>query len=507
MILRWRFLKIEFFPIRWKLISYSLILMALIIFVALYVNLGMKLSVQFYKGSLTEYQYLEVLKERLHKVEFFTEKYLTDDSELNLEKAWTANAKLREMLDEMGNHLSMTGQEEKYYSYLDLGRLIDKFTHLNVQTINARRKGLLEIAYDYNDRLGKTTDLINKYLAKLFYVNTIWGNEKFYLLMKETKRIEHFAYFLAVAIGLLSIVFCINFSLGITQPLDQMMFNAEKIAIGDFLVNRVAANSGDELEVITNIFNRMSQRIHEMFEETQQKAKLEDELKEEKLHNLEIQNLLRESELQVLQAQINPHFLFNTLNAISQVAILEDANETGELIKAVARLLRYNLRSLDTPVTLGDEINHLKEYLYIMGVRYGNKIQCYLELDAGLNHYLIPNMTLQPLLENAYLHGFSNFSKQKNEIHVQIKVRDERLEISIADNGVGITKVRLVEIMTRDSVGRGEVMTSNHNGLGLANIRKRLEYFYQADDLFQIRSQAEVGTQVILKLPLLKEVR
>ncbi len=496
--------KIDYFPIRWKLINYSLILIALVIFVALYVSLGLKLTVQFYQGSLNEYQYLETLKENLRKVEFYTERYLTDDSELNLKKAQAANVEIEKMLKRMNGYLRMTDQKEKYYSYFDLERLLNKFRYLNLQTLETRKKGFLEIAYDYNDRLGKMEDLINKYLTKLIYANANWENEKFYHLMKKTKRIEQFTYLLAVIIGVLSIIYCINFALGITKPLEQMVFNAEQIAAGDFLVKRVAANSRDELEVITQIFNRMSQRIHEMFVEIQAKAKLEDELKEEKLHNLEIQNLLRESELQVLQAQINPHFLFNTLNAISQVAILEDADETGELIKAVARLLRYNLRSLDAPVTLKDEINHLKEYLYIMKVRYGNKIQCYLEVEAKEN-YLIPNMTLQPLMENAYLHGFVSFSQQKNEIYVQIKVREARLEISITDNGVGISKTRLAEIIARDLGNKKESTPDNHNGLGLVNIWKRLEHFYHCDDLFEIKSELGKGTQIILRLPLIEE--
>lgn len=509
------FKKGSIFPIRWKLILYFIVFMSLIIFIGLYINLGLKLSAQFFKGILDEYKFLEVVGEKVYAVKFYTENYLADNSYASLEKCLAANAALRDETDHITEYLYLVDNEEKYYRYLDLASIVANFLDLSEKTVSAKRDGLLEMAYENNYKMTLSSDLIAKFVANLINLNATWGNERFLRLTKQAKKIEYWAYLIACLIGLLSITFCINFSLGITQPLEQMVRNAQKIAAGEFEVGEVSAQSGDELQIITRVFNRMSRNIHDLFREIQEKAALERELKEEKMRNLEIENLLRESEIQVLQSQINPHFLYNTLNAISQVAILEDASETGDLIKAVARLLRYNLRSLDQPVTLEDEINHVKEYLYIMGVRYGDRIDC--QIDCGgdlcsagaLRKYLIPCMTLQPIIENAYIHGLANIAGRRGKIAITATDEGDHLQIVIADDGAGIKPQKLARILAsennRESGGRAK--KNNTTGLGLANIRKRLELFYKRDDLFTMSSAPGEGTRVMLRLPMIEEDR
>lgn len=496
-----------FFPIRWKLIAYLLIFMVLLIFIGVYLNLGSKMSARVFKGILDEYQYLEVLGKKLYSVKYYTENYLADDSYTNLENSLAAGADLRDYLDEIGKYVNFTDNELKYNRYLDLATSVENLVDLSEKTLNARRNGILDTAYSYNYQMNLLSELVSKYLASLINLNANWGTERFNRLTKQTKKIEYLAYSLAVVIGLLSIVFCINFSLGITQPLEQMVKNAKKIGEGNFLVGEISADSGDEIQIIAGVFNRMSCNIHDLFNEIQLKANLEHELKEEKLHNLEIENLLRETEIQILQSQINPHFLFNTLNAISQVAILEEADETGDLIQAVARLLRYNLRSLDRPVTVIDEVNHIKEYIYIMGVRYGEKIDCKLCYSGNLNKFLIPCMTLQPIIENAYIHGVAGLSEIQGKIQIDIRLREGKLLIDITDNGIGISQTKLAKILNAEQIKDNAVLKKQGktSGLGLANIRKRLELFYQQGDLFFITSRPKQGTQVSLKLPLIEE--
>lgn len=495
-----------FFPIRWKLIVYLLIFMVLLVFIGVYINLGSKMSARVFKGTLDEYQYLEALGKKLYSVKYYTENYLADDSYTNLEDSLAAGAELREYLEEISNYVYFTDNELKYYSYLDLKKCVANFIDLSEQTLNARRNGFLDAAYSYNYKMNLLAELVSKYLESLINLNANWGTERFSRLTKQTERIEYLAYSLAVVIGLLSIVFCINFSLGITQPLEQMVKNAKKIGDGDFCVREVSADSGDEMQIIAGVFNRMSRNIHDLFNEIQQKATLEHELKEEKMRNLEIENLLRETEIQILQSQVNPHFLFNTLNAISQVAILEEANETGDLIQAVARLLRYNLRSLDRPVTVMDEVNHIKEYIYIMGVRYGDKVDCKLNYSGSLNKFLIPCMTLQPIIENAYLHGIADLTEYQGKIRIELSLGEGRLQIDISDNGVGISQAKLAKVLKGEQIKTASFKKQGKtSGLGLANIRKRLELFYQQNDLFFISSRPKQGTQVSLKLPLIEE--
>jgi two-component system sensor histidine kinase YesM len=498
-----------FFALKWKLIVYSLIFMLLTIFGGLYINLGLKMSNVLFKGILDEYKRLETVGEKVYALKFHIENFLTDDTYDNLEKCCAADAELRDIVAVLAEYARIADNNAQYNSYFDLGKCLLKLIDLAEQTVNTRRAGTMEIAYSYNYQMAITADFIAKYLAELMNRNAVWGQERFQRLTGKTRKIEYCSYFLALVIGLLCIVFCFNFSLGITRPLNQMVQNAEQIGEGNFMVNEVLAESDDELQVIAGVFNRMARNIHALFEEIRQKAQLEQELKEEKLHLLEMENVLRATENRILQSQVNPHFLYNTLNAISQVAILEDAVETGDLIKAVARLLRYSLQSLDRPVTVAAELAHIKEYIYIMGVRYGERIQCNLSCQEGLGLCLLPCMTLQPILENAYIHGVGPVTEYPGRITVEIGQKAGLLEICIADNGVGMTPSKLAAVL--ETVAKAETASRRDpacsSGLGMANIRARLESFFQQTNLMTITSEPGAGTRVILQLPIIEEAK
>jgi two-component system, sensor histidine kinase YesM len=498
------------FSIRWKMIIHFLVFMVLIIFIGIYLNLALKMSARFFVGLLDDSKNLEAISRKIYAVKYYTDNFLTDGNYSSLDKCLAANTDLQEAADSLSDHLNGTANEEKYYRYLDLSMYLASLNQFSEMTVMARRDNHMELAYETDYKMTEATDLTNKYIRNLMSMNTTWGSERYKSLSKQTKKIEYIAYLLALVIGLLSITFCINFSMGITQPLEQIARNAAEIAGGNFKVGTVFAESNDELQVITRVFNRMSRNINDLFHEIEEKAKLERQLKEEKMRNLEVTNLLRESEIQMLQAQVNPHFLYNTLNAISQVAILEDAHETGDLIKAVARLLRYNLRSLDKPVTVQDEVDNIKEYIYIMGVRYGESIHCELFAAGNLSKYLIPCMVFQPLIENAYLHGVAGLIERKGQIKVEINDEGEVLHVVIADNGVGIPSEKMKQVLAQDSLELQASSTSTHmdsSGIGLVNIRKRLRLFYGREDLLTIISGPGKGTQVELKLPLIEEDR
>ncbi len=501
----------RFFPIRWKLIAYFLVFMMLALFIGIYVNLGLKMSTRFFKGILDEYNYLETLGAEIYAVKFNLENYLADDSYANLDKCLAATADLRDRAEDLSAYLSFSDNPTKYYSYLDLAQCLQNYLDLAARTIDDQRAGLLETTYNDNYQLLAVADLLAKYLANLINHNAVWGNERFVRLTGQARKIEYRSYALAVAIGLLCLTFCLNFAFGITRPLRQMVSVAEQIGRGDFWVRPVAAESGDELQLIAGVFNRMARNIRVLFAENEKKALLEKELKEAKMHQLEIENSLREAEIQMLQSQVNPHFLYNTLNAIAQVAILEEAGETGTLIKAVARLLRYNLRSLDQPVTVAAEVEHIQEYIYIMSVRYGERIACEVHYDEALSGYLIPCMTLQPLLENAYIHGVAPLAERRGLIRLDLSRRAGRLLIEVADNGSGMPAEKLAELLAREQTGpepvrKGAGPGHHAGGLGLANVRQRLELFYREKDLLRITSQPGQGTRVTLNLPALESV-
>lgn len=153
----------------------------------------------------------------------------------------------------------------------------------------------------------------------------------------------------------------------------------------------IEVQSNDELKVLGDAFNHMRLNIHSLVQEIKDQSELDQ--------------LLKEMELKHLQNQINPHFLFNTLNAVSKMAYLEDANATSSLIDSVAAILRHSLGEIDTHVTLGDEVAIVGDYFNIQKSRFSERVQFITEIDETCLAIKIPRLTLQPLVENAFIHG------------------------------------------------------------------------------------------------------
>lgn len=264
----------------------------------------------------------------------------------------------------------------------------------------------------------------------------------------------------------------------VTQ-IDMLSKYAKNVSEGDYKTPIELGGSG-EVALLGRTFNQLVLNTERYIDGVKKTA--------------EIEKLLKEAELLSLQSQINPHFLFNTLNTISRLAIIEDAEDTCTLIESLAEMLRYNIRSFGFEVTIGDEIKNLENYFYIQKMRFSERIQYAIDIEPRLLEMPIPNLTLQPLVENAIVHGIEN---RKNGGHIFIggEMVGDKAIITINDNGEGIAPERLAEIMNSDIVQKGHTM-----GIGLSNVKQRLELFYQQKDVFEIRSILGEGTTVTLRL-------
>jgi sensor histidine kinase YesM len=217
---------------------------------------------------------------------------------------------------------------------------------------------------------------------------------------------------------------------------------------------------------------------------------MEGKLREEELKNLKTLTELKQSELKVLQNQINPHFLFNTLNTIARMAMFEQADETLKLIESTADLLRYNLGKINKEdVTLGDEINNVKEYIYIQNIRFADRIKFEFDIDESLLAVRAPYLVLQPLVENAIIHGIEPLEKG-GCLKISVYKQEDNVIVEIQDNGVGITQSRISQLFD----------DKDESKIGLRNINKRIEYLYGQTDLLKIQSEPGC-TIVTLTIP------
>ena len=220
---------------------------------------------------------------------------------------------------------------------------------------------------------------------------------------------------------------------------------------------------------------------------------------------LKMETHLKDAQLKYLQAQINPHFLFNTLNAGAQLAMMEDADKTYEYVQNVAQFFRYNIKKdLDT-VSLKEELELIDTYIYILNVRFSGEIHYEKDIDEKLTGLMIPSMILQPVIENSVNYGIRGISWEgviRVELYEDTDAGVARLVME--DNGIGISKETIEKIMSDQSFENH--LDENSNGIGLQNVINRLRLFYDRDDIFEIVSLGKnQGTRVIISIPIPKE--
>ena len=282
------------------------------------------------------------------------------------------------------------------------------------------------------------------------------------------------------------------FSLSITRPIHQLTKAANELSQGRFN-QQIEVKSNDEIAFLAKTFDEMRININDLIVEIQQKAQLEHELQQSKL-------LLKESQFKSLQSQINPHFLFNTLNTLSKKAYLDGAEETSDLIVSVAGLLRYNLKRIDRSVTLFEEVVVLNQYMEIQKARFTDRLQFKSDIDESCLHVKIPGLTLQPIIENAVIHAIEP-EENGGTIWFRIKRDGPWVIIEIEDSGKGMSREKIEQLL------KGNVVPNegHSTGIGFQNVVKRLHLFYGMDDLVTIDSREGRGTKVIIQIPKARE--
>ena len=266
------------------------------------------------------------------------------------------------------------------------------------------------------------------------------------------------------------------------------------------MVELLDVSANDEVGVVSKAFNKMVISIRSYIDKIKENMETERALKEKELM---MENHLKDAQLKYLQAQISPHFLFNTLNAGAQLAMMEDANRTYEYVQKVAELFRYNMKKSNEIVTLREEMNLVDNYIYILNVRFSGEI--YYEKEIGdsvgekLDEIMLPGMILQPVIENSVNYGIRNIDWQ-GLITLKVYETDKDICIEINDNGIGISQEKIEQIMTGTLTEHD--MSKDSNGIGLDNVINRLKLYCDSDEVFEILSDGEnQGTTVFIHLP------
>ncbi len=237
-----------------------------------------------------------------------------------------------------------------------------------------------------------------------------------------------------------------------------------------------------ELSELNDSFAHMVHRIQELVEQVRAE-----------------ETQLRKTELKALQAQINPHFLYNTLDSIQWMCERGKTEQAAAMVSALAKLFRISISRGHELIPIKDEVQHAKSYLIIQSYRYRNQFSYHFEVEEGLENFLCNKITIQPLIENAIYHGI-NRMVDEGEITVCVKtVKDcpRDILITVEDNGVGMTQEQCRKILEK---GR-----SDSGGIGVKNVNDRLKIYFGEAYGIEIHSEPDVGTKVVVRIPKIEK--
>jgi len=272
---------------------------------------------------------------------------------------------------------------------------------------------------------------------------------------------------------------------------------AGALSAGDFDVEDLEVETVHEVATVVSAFNTMKHDIRQYIGELNRQQQIEQGLLEARVRNLKMEQLLKRMELYTMQAQMNPHFLFNTLNTGVQLAITEDAERTADFMEHLAEFFRYNLRERDLVLPLRREIEGLEAYLYILRIRFPRSLGFTLDVpEELLDTCTVPALILQPLVENSVIHAFKGIDRV-GQISISARKQDDVLILSVRDNGIGIdqrTIDRLLAKHNRDDDHGTKVM-------GLENVIDRLHFFFpEQPDVVSITGDPSRGTEILIRI-------
>jgi len=222
-------------------------------------------------------------------------------------------------------------------------------------------------------------------------------------------------------------------------------------------------------------------------------------LAKEEQRKAELESSLNEARLKFLESQVNPHFLFNTLNTIAQTSLMEGATTASSLTYALSNLLRRSLGKTESLLSIAEEIDQINDYLLIQKTRFPTRFSVEINIVEEVLSIKVPNMTLMVLVENAILHGFTNISWQ-GKLIINGFLKNNKVVLEVIDNGCGVENKVVQEV--QEFTNQNFSSLSSIKGIGLKNIYKRLEYYYGIDFSFNIERLCENGTKATIELPL-----
>ena len=296
-------------------------------------------------------------------------------------------------------------------------------------------------------------------------------------LLSKSRQAQSVYVLTAIILVIVALLFSRFMARSITLPIQKLRDSMKKVQEGDFSVSDVVVDSKNEIGSLTKSFDVMTHRIHELMEQ-----------------NVHEQEEKRKSELKALQSQINPHFLYNTLDSIIWMAEGKKNEEVVLMTASLARLLRQSISNEDEVVPIANEVEYARGYLTIQKMRYKDKLEFQIEVDSSILYIPLIKLVLQPIIENSIYHGLK-YKESKGLLIVKGFMKDGNAVLQVIDDGVGMDEETLAHIYDKHKVNY------HSNGVGVYNVQKRLKLYYGEDYGITYTSELGKGTTATITIP------
>lgn len=469
-------------------------LLLLSILMVLLANRGSFKALNAYHNFSNYYQELSDFYRNIESAESSAKAYLYDRSEENLIGYKQSILESRNRLNSLIDH---TQNKKSKWEYIKLVNMVTTYDSLFTDIIN--NTIILNDSYGFFSRLPSNIQ-----------ATYITFNE---MITNDMKSEYHTIYSnLRRQLTMIIIIICLMIAMSvtgtwlaihsITRPISKLVHNIQKIKQKDYQIHTV--KSADmEIQLLSNAIVDMAESIQENISYVEERITLEKILLQQENENLKMNELLIATQLKVLQDQMNPHFLFNTLNLITKMAYLEKAQKTRVLMEKTADLLRYSLDKSNSSSDLSGEVACIKNYIKIQEARFGQRIHFSLTMPDTIPNVVMPGMILQPLVENAVSHGVKDMMDHAC-VQLSILRKADKIHVVIEDNGKGMES-ELIERLLEDNEHIRLDSQSKRTGIGIRNVIMRLKMFYGEDGIVNIESSKNCGTVMTVIIPITEE--
>lgn len=352
---------------------------------------------------------------------------------------------------------------------------LPNITSSNMKTILEQPYGTTHVEID-GEKAALIYKDINNYNWKALFVFNYGDIDRKVKAIR--KMILYFTLVATLALCFVSALFSKAFSKRIGVLIDKM----KKIEMGDMKITSTIEGN-DEIGILDSYFNKMVDKLNQLIN-TNYVQQLEK----------------RDAELNALQLQINPHFLYNTLESINSIAAINNCHDICEITDRLGKMFRYSIdENYHEFTTLKNEIDHIENYMYIQNVRFGGRFEVFHSINDDIFNYKVLKFMLQPIIENSVIHGFED-SNLPGCIELSANLKEQNLIITIKDDGKGMDKnqlEQLVEYINKDS----NILKGYEKSIGIRNVNMRIKLAFGKEYGLTIKSQIDMGTQVTITLP------